>query len=110
MGLFSKRGLVREGFGEQFRDLKDALHALVQRVDRLESERIERYAAWESAVDKLIAVTMRQKKRMQKRDEAAELTDAEPNETNPLTGQPLDPISAAIHARRRLNGTVRHQD
>lgn len=98
---------VRDTFGDEILKLRDAVADVLKRVDRLEAERIERWAAFESAIDKLIAVTMRQRKRQQRKDEAAEQDESL---TNPLTGAPLDPISAAIHRRRGHNGPVRDQD
>lgn len=67
---------------------------LETRIERLETERLERYTALESVADKLIALGKRRRKR--------EMDQLELEETprHPVTGAPLDPISAAIIARR----------
>lgn len=73
------------------------LERLEARVERLETEKLERYTALESVADKLIALSKRRRKR--EMDQLEE--PAEELERNPITGAPIDAISARILARRR---------
>lgn len=71
------------------------LERLEARVERLETEKLERYTALESVADKLIALSKRRRKR-----EMDELPPDEDVPRNPVTGARLDAISARILARR----------
>ena len=70
------------------------LERLEARVERLETEKLERYTALESVADKLIALSKRRRKR------EMDQLELEDTPRPPVTGAPLDPISAAILARR----------
>lgn len=73
------------------------LERLEARVERLETEKLERYTALESVADKLIALSKRRRKREMDQLEEPQ----EEMERNPITGAPIDAISARILARRR---------
>jgi hypothetical protein len=74
------------------------LTRLEARVDRLETERLDRYTALESVADKLIALGKRRRKREM---DALEVVDSEQEVLrHPVTGAPIDSISARILARR----------
>lgn len=87
-------GLLRNWFGSELAELSARLTRLAASVDRLELERAERWATLDAAVDKLIR-RVRQRNRVEAKDEESTLT-------NPLTGQPLDQVSARILHRRGI--------
>jgi capsid portal protein len=79
---------LRHWFGSELAALEVEQTRLAARVDRLEQERVERWATMDAAVDKLIR-RVRQRNRVEAEEEVNALT-------NPLTGAPLDPVSARI--------------
>jgi hypothetical protein len=81
-------GFLRNWFGTELAALDVRLTRMAAQVDRLELERAERWATLDAAIDKLIR-RVRQRNRVEARDDEATVT-------NPLTGVPLDPVSARI--------------
>ena len=78
--------------------LAPELERLEARVERLETEKLDRYTALESVADKLIALSKRRRKREMDALELLNETDEVPR--HPMTGATVDPISARILARR----------